>query len=45
MKRTNTPEEKRILKLRKIIETVIGQLTGRFNIENVNAKGYEAFSV
>lgn len=38
MKRANTPEERKVLKIRKIIETVIGKLTDRFHIEKVNAK-------
>jgi len=43
-KRKNTKKEKQLLKKRKIIETVIGQLKDQMNLEKLRAKTYEGLS-
>jgi len=43
-KKTNTKKEKKLLKKRKIIETVIGQLKDQMNLEKLRAKTYEGLS-
>jgi len=43
-KRQNTKREKQLLKKRKIIETVIGQLKDQMNLERLRAKTYEGLS-
>lgn len=43
-KKRNTKEEKKLLKKRKIIETVIGQLKDQMNLEKLRAKTYEGLS-
>jgi len=40
MKRTNTKREKRLLKFRKIVETIFSQFTDHFRIERTLAKSY-----
>ena len=43
-KKQNTQREKQLLKKRKIIETVIGQLKDQMNIDNLRAKTYQGLS-
>jgi len=43
-KRTNTKREKELLKKRKIIETVIGQLKDQMNLDKLRAKSYQGLS-
>jgi hypothetical protein len=43
-KKQNTQKEKKLLKKRKIIETVISQLKDQMNLEKLRAKSYEGLS-
>ncbi|PJA02076.1 hypothetical protein COX73_02685 [bacterium (Candidatus Gribaldobacteria) CG_4_10_14_0_2_um_filter_36_18] len=43
-KKTNTKRERQLLKKRRIIETVIGQLKDQMNLEKLRAKSYQGLS-